>query len=162
MYPPRPEPRKAWHGLSRNQGVTREHDEQYQMSTGTCELRLEIEEMVSTIAIITKQHLINIVCPLTYLTWIIKWRNPNWCDDGRIQIRQVARRTVFGMIRNYVSINSLQLQHTWRLDHLNPQDNVTERSVQNTIKLPLEIHKVTNIKLSHLRFIIVTSCVCIL
>jgi hypothetical protein len=25
--PPRPEPGKAWHGLSRNQGVARKHDE---------------------------------------------------------------------------------------------------------------------------------------
>jgi hypothetical protein len=33
--PPRPELGKVWHGLSRNQGVVREHDEQYQMSTGT-------------------------------------------------------------------------------------------------------------------------------
>jgi hypothetical protein len=35
MYPPpKLEPRKAWHGLSKNQGVAREHDEQYQMPTG--------------------------------------------------------------------------------------------------------------------------------
>jgi hypothetical protein len=28
MYPPpRAKPRKGWHGLSRNQGVVREHDE---------------------------------------------------------------------------------------------------------------------------------------
>jgi hypothetical protein len=33
--PPKPELGKAWHGLSRNQGATRKHDEQYQMSTGT-------------------------------------------------------------------------------------------------------------------------------
>jgi hypothetical protein len=33
--PPRPELGKVWHGLSRNQGVVKEHDEQYQMSTGT-------------------------------------------------------------------------------------------------------------------------------
>jgi hypothetical protein len=26
---------KTWHGLSRNQGVAGEHDEQYQMSAGT-------------------------------------------------------------------------------------------------------------------------------
>ncbi len=32
--PPRPEPEKAWHGLS-NQGVVGEHDEQYQMPVGT-------------------------------------------------------------------------------------------------------------------------------
>jgi hypothetical protein len=32
--PPRPKPRKAWHGLS-NQGVAKEHDEQYQMQAGT-------------------------------------------------------------------------------------------------------------------------------
>jgi hypothetical protein len=32
--PPRPEPRKAWHGLNRNQGVIGEHDEQYQMPAG--------------------------------------------------------------------------------------------------------------------------------
>jgi len=25
--PPRPKPGKAWHGLSRNQGAAREHDE---------------------------------------------------------------------------------------------------------------------------------------
>jgi hypothetical protein len=29
--PPRPELGKTWHGLSRNQGVVGEHDEQYQM-----------------------------------------------------------------------------------------------------------------------------------
>jgi hypothetical protein len=33
--PPRPEPGKAWHGLSRNQGDVGEHDEQYQLPTGT-------------------------------------------------------------------------------------------------------------------------------
>jgi hypothetical protein len=33
--PPKLEPRKAWHGLSRNQGAIRKHDEQYQMSAGT-------------------------------------------------------------------------------------------------------------------------------
>jgi hypothetical protein len=33
--PPRPEPGKAWHGLSRNQGVVGEHDEQYQLPMGT-------------------------------------------------------------------------------------------------------------------------------
>jgi hypothetical protein len=33
--PPRPEPGKAWHGLNRNQGAIREHDEQYQMLMGT-------------------------------------------------------------------------------------------------------------------------------
>jgi hypothetical protein len=27
--PPRPELRKAWHGLNKNQGAVREHDEQY-------------------------------------------------------------------------------------------------------------------------------------
>jgi len=32
--PPKLEPEKAWHGLSRNQGAAREHDEQYQMPTG--------------------------------------------------------------------------------------------------------------------------------
>jgi hypothetical protein len=33
--PPRPELEKVWHGLSRNQGVAEEHDEQYQRSAGT-------------------------------------------------------------------------------------------------------------------------------
>jgi hypothetical protein len=33
--PPRLEPGKAWHGLNRNQGVVRKHDEQYQLSTRT-------------------------------------------------------------------------------------------------------------------------------
>jgi len=33
--PHRPKPRKAWHGLSKNQGAAREYVEQYQMSTGT-------------------------------------------------------------------------------------------------------------------------------
>jgi hypothetical protein len=70
------------------------------------------QNMVSTISIIAKQHLINIVFPLTYLTWIVKWRNPGRCDDGRIQIRQVSRRTIFGVISNCASISSLQLQHT--------------------------------------------------
>ncbi len=79
--------------------------------------------------IIAKQHPINIVYPLTYLTWIVKWRNPSWCDDGRIQVRQVAWRTIFGMIPNCVFISSLQLQHTWRPDRLNPQDSVTRRNV---------------------------------
>jgi hypothetical protein len=64
--------------------------------------------MVSTITIITKQHLINIVCPLTYLTWIIKWRNPSRRDDGRIQIWQVAGCTIFGVIPNGVYVSSLQ------------------------------------------------------
>jgi hypothetical protein len=68
--------------------------------------------MVSTITVIAKQHLINIVCPLTYLTWIIKWRNPSQRNDGRIQVRQVAGRTIFGMIPNCALISSLQLQHT--------------------------------------------------
>jgi hypothetical protein len=27
------------------------------------------------------------VYPLTYLTWIVKWRNLGWRDNGRIQIR---------------------------------------------------------------------------
>jgi len=35
MYPPRLELRKTWYGLSRNQGVVGEHDEQYQMPMGT-------------------------------------------------------------------------------------------------------------------------------
>ncbi len=35
IIPPRPEPGKAWHGLSRNQGVVGEHDEQYQLPAGT-------------------------------------------------------------------------------------------------------------------------------
>jgi hypothetical protein len=68
--------------------------------------------MVSTITIIIKQHLIDIIYPLTYLTWIVKWRNPNRRDDGRIQVWQVARCIVFGMILNYASVRSLQLQHT--------------------------------------------------
>ncbi len=54
--------------------------------------------MVSTIIVFAKQHPINIICPLTYLTWIIKWRNPSQRDDGRIQVRQVVGRTIFGMI----------------------------------------------------------------
>jgi hypothetical protein len=33
--PPRLELGKAWHGLSRNQGDVGEHDEQYQLPTGT-------------------------------------------------------------------------------------------------------------------------------
>ncbi len=33
--PPRLEPGKAWHGLSRNQGARGEHDEQYQMLART-------------------------------------------------------------------------------------------------------------------------------
>jgi len=36
MYPPPIlELGKTWHGLSKNQGAAREHDEQYQMSTKT-------------------------------------------------------------------------------------------------------------------------------
>jgi len=65
--------------------------------------------MVSTITIIAKQHLITIVYPLTYLTWIVKWRNLSRRDDGRIQVWQVARHIVFGMILNYASVISLQL-----------------------------------------------------
>jgi hypothetical protein len=34
MYPPKPELGKSWHGLSKNQGVAGEHDEQYEMSAG--------------------------------------------------------------------------------------------------------------------------------
>jgi hypothetical protein len=68
--------------------------------------------MVSIILIITKQHLINIVCPLTYMTWIVKCRNPSQRDDGRNQVQQVAGRTIFGVIPNCASVNSLQLQHT--------------------------------------------------
>ncbi len=33
--PPKPKPRKTWHGLSRNQGAVGKHDEQYQLLTGT-------------------------------------------------------------------------------------------------------------------------------
>jgi hypothetical protein len=33
--PPKLKLGKTWHGLSKNQGVAREHDEQYQMPTGT-------------------------------------------------------------------------------------------------------------------------------
>jgi hypothetical protein len=32
--PPSPKLGKVWHGLSRNQGATKEHDEQYQMLAG--------------------------------------------------------------------------------------------------------------------------------
>jgi hypothetical protein len=32
--PPKPKPGKVWHGLSRNQGAPRKHDERYQMLTG--------------------------------------------------------------------------------------------------------------------------------
>jgi len=35
VSPSRFEPGKAWHGLSRNQGAIGEHDEQYQLPTGT-------------------------------------------------------------------------------------------------------------------------------
>jgi len=36
MYPPpRPKPGKVLHGLTKNQGATKEHDEQYQMLVGT-------------------------------------------------------------------------------------------------------------------------------
>jgi len=65
--------------------------------------------MVSTITVIAKQHLISIVYPLTYLTWIIKWRNPSRRDDGRIQVRQVAGRIIFGMtqiVRSSTPCNS--------------------------------------------------------
>jgi hypothetical protein len=62
--------------------------------------------MVSTNTIIVKQHLINIVCPLTYLTWIVKCKNLNQRDDGRTQVWQVARHTIFGMILNCASVNS--------------------------------------------------------
>jgi len=65
--------------------------------------------MVSTIIIIVKQHLISIVYLLTYLTWIVKWRNPSRHDDGRIQVQQVVGCTVFGMIPNYAFVSSLQL-----------------------------------------------------
>jgi len=34
VSPPRLEPGKTWHGLSRIQGVVGKHDEQYQMSMG--------------------------------------------------------------------------------------------------------------------------------
>jgi hypothetical protein len=68
--------------------------------------------MVSTITIIIKQHLIGIICPLTYLTWIVKWKNPNQHDDGRIQIWQVAGCIIFGVILNCAFVSSLQLQHT--------------------------------------------------
>jgi hypothetical protein len=66
-----------WHDLSRNQGAIGEYDDIPIAGGNLSELRLEAEEMVSTITIIAKQHLIGIVCPLTYLTWIIKWRNPS-------------------------------------------------------------------------------------
>jgi len=33
--PPRPEPGKVWHGLSRNQNAAGERDEQYQLPVGT-------------------------------------------------------------------------------------------------------------------------------
>jgi len=68
--------------------------------------------MVSTITIIAKQHLINIIYPLTYLKWIVKWRNPSRRYEGRVQVQRVARCTIFGMIPTCVSIKSLQLQHT--------------------------------------------------
>jgi hypothetical protein len=71
------------------------------------ELWFDVEKMVSTIVIIAKRHLINIVCPLTYLTWIVKWRNPGWRDDGSIQIQQVARRIIFGVIPNCAFVSSL-------------------------------------------------------
>jgi hypothetical protein len=32
---PKPKSGKAWHGLSRNQGVVGEHDDQYEMPAGT-------------------------------------------------------------------------------------------------------------------------------
>jgi hypothetical protein len=35
LPPPRPKLGKAWHGFSRNQGVARKHNEQYQMLMGT-------------------------------------------------------------------------------------------------------------------------------
>jgi len=75
--------------------------------------------MVSTIAIIVKQHLISIVSPLTYLTWIVKWRNQSQYDDGRIQIQQVVGRIIFGVVMNCAFISSLQLKHTGRPDCLN-------------------------------------------
>jgi hypothetical protein len=125
------------------------------------ELRLEAKEMVSTIIVIAKQHLISVVYPLTYLTWIVKWRNPSQRDDGRIQVRQVAARIVFGVISNCVSVSFLQLQHTWRPDCLNPHDSAIERNVQNIIRLLLKIHKVTNVKLFHFRFVTAISCMCV-
>jgi hypothetical protein len=85
------------------------------MNTTKCQRELEWAlawgRKHGTIAIIAKQHLINIVYPLTYLTWIVKWRNPNRHDDGRIQVQQMAGRIVFGMTLNCASVNSLQLQH---------------------------------------------------
>jgi hypothetical protein len=146
---------------SKNQGVVATWWTVPNADRNLSEFRFEAEEMVCTIAIIAKQDLISIVCPLTYLTWIVKWRNPSWHDDGRIQVWQMAGRIIFGVILNCAFVSSLQLQHTWRLDRLNPQDNATGKSVQSTIMLSLEIHKVTNIKLSHLKFITATSCVCI-
>jgi hypothetical protein len=35
LSPPKLESGKTWHGLNRNQGAVKKHDEQYQMSTGT-------------------------------------------------------------------------------------------------------------------------------
>jgi hypothetical protein len=86
-------------------------------------------------------------------------QDPSWHDDGRIQVSLVAGHIIFAMILNCASISSLQLQHTWRPNRLNPQDSASKRSVQNIIKLSLEIHKVTNIKLFHIRFITISSCV---
>jgi hypothetical protein len=74
--------------------------------------------MLSTITIIAKQHLISIIYPLTYLTWIVKWRNPSRHDDGWIQVWQVAGHTIFGVILNCAFVNSLQLQHTQKPDSL--------------------------------------------
>jgi hypothetical protein len=68
--------------------------------------------MVSTITIIAKQHLISIIYLLTYLTWIVKWRNPSRRYEGKVQVQQGVGRIIFGMIPNCASIKSLQLQHT--------------------------------------------------
>ncbi len=35
VFPPRLQPGKTWHGLSKNQGATGKHDEKYQMLTRT-------------------------------------------------------------------------------------------------------------------------------
>jgi hypothetical protein len=111
--PPKLEPGKTWHGLSRNQGVAWTWWTVPNASKNLSEPRLEVKKMVYTITVIAKHQRLSSNIPKN-LTRIVKWRNPSQRDDGRIQVRQMARHTVFGMIMNCVFVNSLQLQHTWK------------------------------------------------
>ena len=112
--------------------------------------RNQAEQMVTTIAVVTQQHLVPIIGAGANLARVVSRRNPGGGDDRGIKVQQVTGCTVLGMILNGAPVGPLEHENTGRSNGFHPQDKTAGGSVKSVMKLTLQVHIVSHLKLTNL------------